>query len=791
MTNSPLHAFLEARSLPAARALAARGLGGCRQLTDALDESVLALASPVLRPGLALVALGGYGRREQYRGSPIDLLFLGVDEAVAAAPVILQPLWNAGLRARYAVHSVDDAARAGRINAEVLIDYLDARLLGGDDDVYRRFLEARQRLVRRGRGVIHAALTRRHRARVQAEPWQSQEPDIVTSRGGLEELYAVRWIELTDAIAERRGQRPPGDPTAPLAVEHELLAQVRAAQHALSSQPGNQSGGQPGSQPSDQADDRSRLDEAAAVADLLGMDPAAMSRRVLLAMRRVDEAAAAALAQRSEPTWMRWGRMLLPPPGPAARPDSGPSAPAQLLATLRSIEAGALEPLPPTDWLERVLPEWGALRGLPNAAPFHLHPVDVHAVRTVVEARRAIIDERDAMGAGLVARELARDDDLLVAALVHEVAHALPTPDARAGGVIAERVASRLGLDAEAAQRLATVTDLHLLLPTVASRRDIAEPRVIAEVAEAVGDAATLHLLYLVAIADARATGPEAWSAWKAALMRTLYVRVLEHLRAGAPEVASATALRHDAVLAAIEGRFPRETIEAHLRALPPRYLLAMRPETVGDHLAMIAQAGVGVAVRHDRAGELDRLTIVTHDRPGMLALVTGVLAVHEVSVLGGNAYTRDDGVAMEIFHVTDARGYGIDEAQWGRISDDITHAFDGSFDIAARLRAARRTSRHAGVPAAEPAVRVDNTGADGYSVIEVNTVDRVGLLHAITSVLHEIGLDIHLAKVDTIGNEVADAFYVLRENGRRIEAPDEIERVRRRVIEAVTALEG
>ncbi len=761
-TTTALQSFLDLRSVDAARVLAARGLAGCRQLADALDDALRALAAP-LPPGGALVAVGDYGRRELYRHSSIELLFLDID-ATDTLPV-LRPLWDEGLPVRHTTRHGSGFAGTGRFDLERLIECLDTHFVAGSEDTYRQFIETRQRLVRRHRGRIHATIDRRRRALIESEPWQLQEPDLVASRGGLWALSAVRW-----------GMAAAGDAATALALqpEHDILARTRAALHALEDAP----------------DDRWRPDAARAAGALLGLDPHAVNQQLLLAMRQVDAALSKTVDARQSQLG-RWGRGWRASGGTRSTPDAAPTDLDRLIGALRAVTPETLEPLPPTEWLRRILPEWEALRGMPHPAPFHRHPVDVHAIRATVEARHAATEAADALDTSLIADELADEDELLLAALVHELGRAHPVEDRRAGAVLAERFASRVGFGAEAAQRLATATELHMLLPTVAARRDIGDATVVADVASAVGDPATLHLLYLLAVADARATGPEAWSARTAALMRTLYMRVVEHLRAEAPTVASAMELRHRAALEALDGRFPRTVVEAHLSTLPARYLLGIPPEAIGDHLALIAEADGGTAMRHDRAGDIERLTIVTRDRPGVLALVAGVLAVDDVNVLGGSVYARKDGVAIHVFDVADALGYGIDDARWPRIGEHLVSAFAGVFDLEQRLQGARQARRHAGHPTVAPIVHIDNSGPDGYSVIEVNAEDRVGLLHAIASALHEIGLDIHLAKVDTFGHEVADAFYVLRENGRRVEAPDEIERVRRRIVEAIGALDA
>ena len=329
----------------------------------------------------------------------------------------------------------------------------------------------------------------------------------------------------------------------------------------------------------------------------------------------------------------------------------------------------------------------------------------------------------------------------------------------------------------------------HLLLPNVATRRDIADPRVIREVAQQAGETRTLDLLYVLSVADARASGPDVWNAWKAQLMRALYLRVRDELSDEPTE--SAVARRRRAVTDALAGRHEAATVEAHLDALPASYLLSTDPETIGRHLDLVAEAEGGLAMGHDRTGEVERLTLVLPDRPGILQAVAGTLAVHNVNVLGGVAYTRDDGVAIEVMHLGDALGREIDERRWQRVLDAIPQALEGEFEIEERLAQTRATYQRGPTAPISTSVGVDNTGSERFSIIEVRAADRVGLLYAITSTLRDLQLDIHVAKVDTLGREVVDAFYVLRANGRRVDEPDEIERLVGRVEAAVAALDS
>lgn len=771
MTPTALEPFREARTEQSVRVSISRGPEGLHVLADALDQGLKELLIPVARAGLALVALGSYGRREQCRHSDIDIMLLVTGESADAVNAVLYPLWDTGVRVGHSVRTVEQAIESARANVETLTSLLDARLIAGDATLYARFEDTRRRMLQREYPRMFSALQQRWRDMCEAEPWQLQEPDVKTGRGGLRALQATRWVAQAEAFAKGLDVPPL---SAPLAAANATLLTTRQALHLFDDRP----------------NDRMRQDLAQPLADALGVDRTESARRVFAAMRIVDAESTRVFGATDAAARGRW-RL---PWARSGAPQESVEEPGNDLEMLMRVVRGAgavdLEPLPPAPWLTRILPEWDVLRSLPHVAPFHLHPVDVHSMRAVAEAKRALVEDADGTGTPTVASELSDHDEVLLAALLHDIGKGHEGDHSHVGAVIAERFSARTGLDPERTQRLVDLVRLHLLLPTVATRRDIADERVIREAADAIGDARTLRLLYLVGVADARATGPDVWSAWKAQLMRTLYLRVLGRLEADAePEVASVR--EREEVMRALTGTYGDHVIAQHLRQLPPSYLLSTPPETIGVHLGLIERADGGTAVNHDAVGDVDRVTIVTRDRPGILSQVAGALAVHNVTVLGGIAYTRDDGVAIDVMYVADGLAHGIDERRWGRVLEAIPLALAGEFPIDERLAETRSAYANMMQPAPIPTtVHVDNVGSDAYSIVEVTAADRLGLLYAITHALHGMGLDIHVAKVDTIGREVVDAFYVRRQNGRRIEADDEIERVRRGIVGAVARLD-
>ena len=774
--------FLSARADTAPRPLVDAGTVACEALTEILDAAFRLLAVDT-DPALAIVAVGGYGRREQCRHSDIDVMLLVEPDGDEAAKRLLYPVWDTGVKVGHSIRTLAHVTEAGRQNVETLTALFDARFVAGNRDLYDRFVVTRATLTRRLARRLRTELAERHDQLLAREPWQLQSVNLKSGRGGLRDVQLVHWLDFAEATAARR-ETPP---LAPALVEaRERLLATRNAVHALS----------------ERALDVYRDDLVPRVAEWLGVDMAGWSRDLYLAMREVDATATARLAGPAVPQrrWLAWPR----PRGERARPARGSERDLdRLITALHAVEPGAgappLDPLPRSDWLDRLLPEWEVLRGRRHIAPFHTHPVDVHVMRTVAEAIHGLTTDEDDAATPQIASELPSQDELLLAAVLHDIGKGHEASHVEGGAVIAERFAARAALPAEMAARIVRAVELHLFLPTVATRRDIADARVIRETGERVGDAHTLRLLYLLSVADARATGPAVWNAWKAQLLRSLYTRVLDDLGGTSPHAATAPEDRLQRAIDALAPHFTASEVEEHVRRIEPSYLLSNTPETIGHHLQLVREAHaspLGSAARRDPLGAIDRLTIVTRDRPGILQAVAGALASHNASVLGGVAYTRDDGVAIQVWHVRDALEHGIDERRWARILDALPRALAGDFPIDERLAEVRATygaasPRHpAPGRAIATSVHVDNSASDRYSVLEVSTADRLGLLYAITRALHALAVDIHLAKVDTIGPEVVDAFYVRRENGRRIDSPDEIERVEQRVREAIAALD-
>jgi [protein-PII] uridylyltransferase len=320
----------------------------------------------------------------------------------------------------------------------------------------------------------------------------------------------------------------------------------------------------------------------------------------------------------------------------------------------------------------------------------------------------------------------------LIGALLHDIGKGFPGDHTTVGLELVHRIATRMGFDADDVEILVDLVRHHLLLPDTATRRDLDDPTTISNVAGAVGNRVTLHLLGALTEADSRATGPSAWGAWKAGLVAELVTRA-------------------DRVLAG-------DTQPTGPAPLPPEYQILIE-EVLTTGLPSVSL-------------NPPRVVVAAPDRPGLLSAVAGALALHGMDVRAANV-SGEGGVAVEMFTVEVARGTWPDTA---RLREDLADVLSDPTALASRLSARgrvypapRRTRAH--LPGAD--VRVDNGASESATVLEVRAPDEVGLLHRITRVLFEASLDVVSARVSTLGELVVDAFYVREAKGTKVTDPD------------------
>jgi [protein-PII] uridylyltransferase len=755
------------------RLLAERNLSGaawCEQYTRVVDHWLAALfdaASPPA-PGVALVAVGGYGRSELCPSSDIDLMLVH-DKRVNArhlADRIWYPIWDGGLKLGHSVCTVRQALSLAGDDLDTATALLSARLVAGDERVVTELGDQARAQWRGGARRWLEELARRvdERHASAGEVAFLLEPDLKEGRGGMRDVHALKWAEVAERVLFVNDEQA-------LDAAYGVLLDARVELQRATGRSLNV---------------LTRQDQTT-VASALG----APSAEAL--MRRVAEAARA-IAWMSDDTWRRVRSGLRGPPGRGAGSvrllghgvverggeicaDDKGSASNDPLLPLRVAVASAQKDVPieratldrlretmnvlPTPWpaearslfhelllagrpaigviealdhhgiWERFVPEWVEVRARPQNNPYHRFTVDRHLLETVANASE-------------LASAVERPDLLVLAALIHDLGKGRTRHHTDVGVELAMTIGTRMGGSAADVDVLCALVRHHLLLSDVASRRDLDDDATIDLVASAVESIERLELLAVLTEADARATGPTAWGTWKAELVAGLVARVGARLRGG-PAPPSAPSSWSDIFDVALLDR---------------------------DTQQIVAEDGI--------------VAVVTSDRPGAFSRVAGVLALRGLDVLEAVAYSTPQGQALSRFRVADRLR---DQTPWPEIVADLKRALEGRLAIDARLADRARThARHRRfTTTASATVRFDNLASEEATVIDVEAPDAIGMLYRITKAFSDLDLDIRSAKVQTLGAHVIDAFYVRDQHGKKILDGDALGEIERAVLHAVT----
>ncbi len=729
-----------------------------RALADQMDGCFHRLGA-ALDSGWALAATGGYGRGHLYPGSDVDVVLVhprsvATERAADVARDIWYPLWDGGLKLSPAVHHERSLLQLGGGDLITATALLDIRHLAGDRAVTRQLADAarRQWAKRPWRWLAELRQANADRWSQTGDVSARLEPNLKDGRGGLRDVDALRWalaMERDDIAAAL------DLPFDDLVLGAATLVDARTELHRLTGRAGNVL----------------LLQDQDAVAEACDLgDADELMRSISAAARQIEWATERFWAEidghlghggRRHPpihgadVRVRDGELELTPTAPLDDPSLALRVAALAAHGGTRLARSALLQLaggaPPEDgavWSEptrraflsllgcgpalieavdtlefhglfsRYLPEWRAVFSRPQRNAFHLYTVDRHLLQTVVEASRLV-------------RTVSRPDLLLTAALLHDIGKGRAEDHTELGVRLTRRIAARIGFPDADVDVLVTLVRCHLVLAETATRRDLDDPRTAEFLAEQVGSLETLRLLHALTEADSRATGPTSWTAWKERLVDQLVERTAATFRGErpAPERAPLAAFVEDLA------RQATETGELHLHAQP-------------------GADGVGV------------VAVASTDRAGLFASIAAAFAISGVDVLSADVWTTPDGLAVDQFQVLDA-----DQVNWTRVEQLLRRAVAGEVDlhqrIAQRLAAPRLRRRPDAAAAPVTEIEIRNDASSTSTVVDVRSPDADAVLYRLARVLRDHDLDIHAAKVATLGHEVVDVFYVRHHGGQ------------------------
>ena len=728
-----------------------RGVRLTHALCDATDQWIrevwaTACESVKVSKRVALVAVGGYGRGELAPFSDLDIMLIhdGAKNIDDLASKIWYPIWDSGTKLGHSVCTVKQAVELAKTELDAATALLSVRLLAGDESLANELSAEGIKAWKASASNRLPQLMQRVHERQQdnGEVAFLLEPNLKEGYGGLRDIHALIWaeaagVEITrsdrDALDAGRDvlmavrvalHRHVGRAVEVMHLEdQDVVAELCGYRNADALVAALSNAGRSVAWVGDEvwarvaaAKTKPIPDQHLAPGVILHhgevhldetVDPATDPTLLL----RVAASAARHKARIDRPTLDRLAQSCpaMPSPWPVGAIDDFVG----LLLTAHDA-IPVLEALDQRGLWVKVLPEWAPNRSKPQRNAYHRFTVDRHLWEATANA-------------ATWADRVARPDLLVLGALFHDIGKGYPGDHTEVGVAMVERIGPRLGLNAEDTQVICSMVKNHLLLPDVATRRDLADSATITMVADEVKTPLVLDLLHGLTEADSLATGTAAWGTWKAELVSDLVRRV--HLVLGGAEVE-----------------------EAQWRLFPD-----------ADVLEMMAGGAVTFGVADDS------VTVVSPDRPGTFSRVAGVLSLHGLGVLGAQAHSDEQGMAASQFRVI-VPSHG--PIEWEPIIQNLTRALHGELAIEARMaeraKTYRRKRRSAG-ELAPPRVTFFDEASSNATVIELRAPDQHGILHRVTKAMAEVGLDIRHATVQTIGDEVVDAFYVRTSSGSKL----------------------
>ncbi|MSO64328.1 MAG: [protein-PII] uridylyltransferase [Alphaproteobacteria bacterium] len=829
-----------------------------RALYDFATRHVYRVTNPTEGERLSVVAVGGYGRGEMAPYSDIDLLFLHPYKLAPWGEQVIEYmlyiLWDVGLKVGQAIRSVDGCLRLAKSDVSIRTSILEARFVWGDQELYDQLRYRFQVDVVQGSGsaFVEAKLAERDaRHKRLGDSRYLVEPNVKDGKGGLRDLHTLFWIgkylygvasvdHLVDngvlTTAELRRFRR----------SEAFLWTVRFHLHYLARRPEERLTFdlQPEISRLLRYRERGRTSVverfmkhyflvAKNVGDLTRIFCAAIEdqqrRKPRLALTRlglfrrdidgfVDEGGRLSVVRddhfAADPVRM----IALFRTAQEYDRDIHPHALQLVTRNLRHIDRVRRDPVANGLFLEmltskknpetalrrmneagvlgRFVPDFGRVVAQMQHDMYHVYTVDEHTIRAIGILSRiengALKDDHP-LATEIVHQVLSRRV-LYLAVLLHDIAKGRGGDHSTIGSEVADSLCPRLGLSAEETEAVAWLVRHHLAMSHTAFKRDIHDPKTIADFKELVQSPERLRLLLVLTVADIRAVGPGRWNGWKGELLRDLYYATAESLSGGTD--ATSAAARIAAVETALRqtlSDWDDEAVARHVERFYRRYWTATDLATQVRHARLMRRAGEDqAALFMDHSADAFRavteFTVFTADHPGLFARLAGAIAASGANIVDARIHTTADGMAIDTFWLQGEDRLPFDGPERiGRLQRNIALALAGRLRLQQALHDQTAWPTRTQVFTVAPRVLVDNNASNVHTVIEVNARDRTGLLYDLTRALSDLGLTIASAHITTFGERAVDVFYVKDIFGLKITHEGKLERVRSRLLEVLT----
>ncbi len=795
--------------------------------------------------GFAVLGTGSYGRRELCFGSDVDLMIIHADglaqttrKAIAQA---LYPIWDARLELGYTFLTADECLHLLHDDFSVLTALMDLRFLLGSPALYHSLERRIRKDLRRdpetllNRFLVYQDKREKKYGRVDF----FLEPEIKEGLGGLRDLHFMAWISRIFLNAGRLGRikRIPDFShfgLSQLMYSKGFLLRVRNHLHLLGGRREDRLlvphqteiartlGYQ--DRPYSTGPERfmrniylhlnrvryGREQFLAKALDILvPLPPEPSPKRVsrkfqvvkgnlvlkegslldmdpLVVLQAFDEANRLGLFLGSGFIWEAREKLLYEGRTLASMPE----AKALFLSLILNpknprIIRLALE----IGLIGHFIPEFKRIRHLAQFGYYHVETVDLHALSTLQNLYDISKGVFEGPWRQFKKAFDALDDtrNLFLAGLIHDIGKGYRGNHSVKGAQIVPRILQRLGIDAEGIRTVSFLVENHLFLIDRSQKRDLNDEKTAVQVAQAIQQTSLLNQLFLLTVADCFATGPAASSEWRIMLLTELYSkvrRILEKGRLASPDATIRVRNRRRSLYRTLIRDFPKRNILALTEQASTRYFLNTPPKDMERHFRLALRLGEEKfkwSLEPLGRAPVTQVTLCTRDRPGLFSRMVGVFTSNNVQVLSASISTLKNGLAFDIYRVTNPVDPLREKEVWATIHREAEKAvvegeeFDDDLEV--RLRA-RMGSGHPGDPWIRT-VRIDNDATDFFTCIEVYSTQRRGFLYLLAKKLFSLDLDIRFAKVQADQEKITGVFHVRDSRGQKIQDSARIEFIR------------
>ncbi|RWM27508.1 MAG: [protein-PII] uridylyltransferase [Mesorhizobium sp.] len=446
--------------------------------------------------------------------------------------------------------------------------------------------------------------------------------------------------------------------------------------------------------------------------------------------------------------------------------------------------------------LGKLIPDFGKIVAMMQFSMYHHYTVDEHLIRCIgvlAEIERGDGAKVHPLAHSLMPGLKKSREALYVAVLLHDIAKGRPEDHSEAGARIARRICPHMGLSAADTETVAWLVENHLVMSMTAQTRDLNDRKTIEDFASIVQSVERLKLLLVLTVCDIRGVGPGVWNGWKGQLLRTLYFETELLLTGGFSEVSRAerTAAARERLAEALAA-WPAKERKRYVAQHYENYLLTVDLPDQLRHAEFIREADaagkkLATMVKTHEFEAVTEITVLAQDHPRLLSVIAGACAAAGGNIVDAQIFTTSDGRALDTILIS--REFDRDEDERrraervGRLIEDVLSGKTWLPEMIEKRTKPKRGAKAFRIP---PRAEIRNTLSNRFSVIEIEGLDRPGLLSEITGALSDLSLDIASAHITTFGEKVIDTFYVTDLTGQKIDSPTRTATIHKRLIDTL-----